>query len=311
MLHLQPGLPPHLSELIIDHPPPWPFVPGLFVQFDDQFAQFFYQAFRLRFDGRRIGTQLPDLFANWCSGRFMERSSYYRQMLATLDIIENPFVNTYILETDKHNSAERHKDYRTAQGQHIANAEKNTGGMTATLTAATSGRAGGETSRTDTLSNERNVQRDTNDETVKQTDDYRFADTPQTQLSDTAAWDDNYLTTASNDQKNSVTAQTRIGANSRAAQGYNWLAREQTEASASTNAGQTRNVVNDASHDHAQDTHNALATGARVRETNDAHARQGLSGVLVSDAVVAWRKSLLPFLQIMVDDYTEFFLKVF
>ena len=70
-------------------------------------------------------------------------------------------------------------------------------------------------------------------------------------------------------------------------------------------------MVNDQSHEHAQNTANSLAAGARVTQSNTAHSTQGLSNVLVSDAISAWRKTMFPIVENMVLDFEEFFLSVY
>ena len=311
-----PGQPPFLCEI---HPldmPRWPFHDFVFKGFDPRFSALFYETFRMRYNGRRLGTQLPDLFANWCNARFLEKSSYYQQLLKSIDIIENPFINQYIATSDRTNTAARNKTFSTNQSLDVSDAQKNSASLGLSYDASTATENGGQTNRSDTRTNERDLSRNTNDQTVNENENYKFSDTPQQSVSTSdedvqTGWDSSYLTTASNDQKQTATVQSQIGASSRAGRSYDWKTQLSTNTRADVRAGESDNVSNDEQHSHAQHTGNSEIAGVRVTESNLAHSTEGLSNVLVSDAVMSWRRTMFPLVEQMLNDYAELFLSVY
>ena len=168
-MNLNPGPPPYLNELIRTGQS-WPFRHG-FAGFSPAFADLFFECFLLRYEGRRIGTPLPHLFSNWCTGRFKEKADYYLQLLRSYDRIRDPFINQYITSADRGNTASRNKNFATSQNQNIQQHQQNTGSMSLDYHASSQAHTQPYASRPDGITKTKSLQRHTNNQNLSQHDD--------------------------------------------------------------------------------------------------------------------------------------------
>ena len=288
----------------------------------EEYKPIFEHKFLLRFGYRNIGYDSYQMFKRMLESRLLEIMPRYLKLYESENVIDNPFINTRIQSDTFSRNKGRRKLYET-----INNKSHHFGTTSGSNTLASrSGSASGSNSNHIETNNAVSKQRGISDSGTTKLN--LFADTPQstvqsqsqtqTQAQGVAGdgsgsgtsssanyFNDGYITTATKDRDTS----TQI--NSGSENSWNQKSDETGISEYGVSGGSSNSVDQSQSKGgdvHYHDRENVSAD----QETTLGNGRQeGLSGVLVSDALLEWRKTFINIDFMLLDDLECLFMGVY
>lgn len=280
----------------------------------EEYKPIFEHRFLLRFGYRNIGFDSYAMFKRMLELSLSELLPKYLKLYESENVCINPFVNTQIKNSNFTRNKGRRKDYETANSK---NSNYNNSANT-NVDVSTGGTTGGFNENTLSSRQTLDKQRGINDSGSTKLN--LFADTPQTQAqtegeagggsgSSTRESDkyfnDGFITTASKDS-DSATAISSSSAN-----GYAQDATERgnntytTQGSESSTVGQSKGVGGGQSYADRE-----VVAANQQTQFGDSET-VGLDGVLMSEALIEWRKTFINIDQMFFDDLDDLFIGVF
>lgn len=284
----------------------------------EEYKDIFEHKFLLRFGYRNINFDSYQMFKRMLESRLIEIMPRYLKLYESENVKFNPFVNTSNKTNAFQRDKGRTKNYETANSKNH-NYNSNSGSSSS---ASSGGTSSGDSESTLTTNNAVNKQRGISDRGNSKLN--LFSDTPQSRKQapteggdgdgggssdgggDSATYfNDGYITTATSDRESA----TEI--NSGSSNAWSNQANEHSRESYETNGNkedaitQSKGLAGGVSYGDRE----AVAAEQRTR-FNDVES-EGLNGVLMSDALLEWRKTFINIDQMLLDECEDLFMGVF
>lgn len=278
----------------------------------EDYKPIFEKKFLLRFGYRNISFDSYQMFKRMLESRLNELMPRYLKLYESENVEYNPFVNTRVKNSSFIRNKGRRKDYETANSKNH-NYNNSSGSDSATSTGGTtSGFNENSLTSRQTLDKQRGI------------DEYGdsklnlFADTPQTQAQTEGGdgggdgagasekyFNDGFITTATRDR----TSGTKINAETE--NGYAQDASEKGNSAYSTSGDSSDSVSQSKQVGGGQIYTDREVVAADQRTQYGDGETEGLSGVLTSDAIMAWRRTFINIDKELLDELEDLFMGVF
>lgn len=279
-----------------------------------EYRDIFEHKFLLRFGYRNINFDSYQMFKRILESRLIEIMPRYLKLYESEKVNFNPFVNS----RNKTNSFQREKG-RTKNYETANNKNHNFNSNSASSSAAsTGGSASGDSESNLTTNNAVNKQRGISDRGSTKLN--LFADTPQLQLqtqtqgqasdgvSDGVSdnyFNDGYITTATRDNETS----TDISSGSSNA--WSNQSNEHSRESYENNGSKEDAITQSKALSGGVSYGDREAVAAEQRTSFNDVESEGLNGVLMSDALLEWRKTFINIDKMLLDECEDLFMGVF
>lgn len=280
-----------------------------YYEMPDDYKPIFERKFLLRFGYRNIGFESYPLFKQMLEARLNELMPKYMDLYASVDVKYNPFVNNNINTESFERLRARGKNFETGNIKNISGADSSSGIFT-------DGKRGIISS-----SSESNISTDVGNTKNQSISDQGvgkmklFSDTPQDslgsgeipdskKLSD-VYFNDGYITTKQLDKESN----TQISSDNN-----DVFARSSGERSLDNveNLSTYENSITQSKNINRAQTYNDIEkVDAQERTQVISQKEISLKGVLMSDVIIAWRKSFISVDKMLLDDLEELFIGVF
>lgn len=282
-------------------------------EFPEVYKPVFERKFLLRFGYRNIGYDSYQMFKQMLESRLSELMPRYLKLYESENIEFNPFVNTRNKASGFNRINSRGKSYATANNKN--HSYNNSSGSRSVV--GRTGRASGSNENSLTSGNSVNSRRGIADRGATTLN--TFTDTPQTpvqaQAGDGAGdgteaesakyFNDGYVTTANRDK------QRETNINSSSDNGWNNQAAERG-ITAYDNEGSSSNGIDESKQlggGVAYSDNEAVNAGQSSHFTDTEN--EGLNGVLMSDALIVWRRTFLNIDAMLLDELEPLFMGIF
>lgn len=284
----------------------------------EEYRPIFEHKFLLRFGYRNIGFDSYQMFKRMLESKLIEVMPRYLKLYESENVPLNPFVNTRVKNNAFARNRGRTKNYATANSKDHRYSNNSGSNSTASETGAASGFNQNNISTNQSTNKQRGI-RDSGNSKLN-----LFADTPQTQVqtqgkagdgasasdgSDSNVSDkyfnDGYITTATRDRENS----TEI--NSGSSDGYQVNGSETGQTAYEQGGSKSDTITQDRSVGGGQVYSDSEQVAANEgTQINDGFV-EGISGVLLSDALVQWRKTFINIDEMLLDELDELFMGIY
>lgn len=272
----------------------------------------FEYRFLLRFGYRNINFDSYQMFKRMLESRLIEIMPRYLKLYESENVKFNPFINTRNKTNAFQREKGRSKNYETANNKsHNYNSNSDS-----SSSASIAGASSGDTESNLTTNNSVNKQRGINDSGSSKLN--LFVDNPQSQVQkqgDSSAgvgdsgsdkyFNDGYITTSTSDKERAT--EINSGSSNAWSNQANEHSRESYENNGSKEDSikESKGLAGGISYGDRE----AVAAEQRTR-FNDVEI-EGLNGVLMSDALLAWRKTFINIDQMLLDECENLFMGVF
>lgn len=284
----------------------------------EEYRPIFEHKFLLRFGYRNINFDSYQMFKRMLESRLIEIMPRYLKLYESENVKFNPFVNTRNKANSFQRDKGRGKSYETANNKnHAYNSNSGSGSSV-----SRGGTTSGDNENTLSTNQSVNKRRGINDKGYSKLN--LFSDTPQTQVqtqgeagggaSDSGSnsagasdkyFNEGYITTATRDRESA----TEI--NSGSDNGWSNNAQEHSRESYERTGGsentlqQSKGLSGGVSYGDRE-----LVNAEQRTRINDVES-EGLNGVLMSDALIEWRKTFINIDKMLLDECEDLFMGIF